>query len=64
MSATACALTQEEMRVRIEAAGLFASPEMTSGNVRTFTVVKDGKERLWTESKVRNLCGDQRKQTS
>jgi hypothetical protein len=39
------ALTQEEIRTRIEAAGYSQIREMPSGKIRTFKAVKDGKER-------------------
>lgn len=40
------ALTQEEIKTRIEAAGYSQIQEMPSGKIRTFRAVKDGKERL------------------
>ncbi len=39
------ALTQEEVRAKIEAAGYSHVQEMPSGKIRTFKAVKDGKER-------------------
>lgn len=39
------ALTQEEIRAKIEAAGYSQVREMPSGKIRTFKAVKDGKER-------------------
>lgn len=42
---TARALTQEEIKTKIEAAGYSQVREMPSGKIRTFKAVKNGKER-------------------
>jgi hypothetical protein len=39
------ALTQEEIKAKIEAAGYSQVREMPSGKIKTFKAVKDGKER-------------------
>lgn len=39
------ALTEEEMRAKIESAGYSQVREMPSGKIRTFKAVRDGKER-------------------
>jgi hypothetical protein len=42
---TAHALTQEEIRAKLEAAGYSRVREMPSGKIKTFKAVRDGKER-------------------
>jgi hypothetical protein len=42
---TSHALTQEEIRAKIEAAGYSHVREMPSGKIKTFKAVRDGKER-------------------
>jgi hypothetical protein len=41
----ACALTSDEIKTRLEAAGYSQVREMPAGKIKTFKAVKDGRER-------------------